>query len=103
MESDNQRFKGKSIHLGTFDTEIEASQYYEAAILVIENGQLIKAKKHKNSSDYWGVTWHKQSKKWQANPMIDGRHTVFRITRKRRGCSPSNHRLYKNPTICLIF
>jgi NUMOD4 motif/HNH endonuclease/AP2 domain len=56
----------KHINLGQFETEKEASEYYENAVLAIKNGTEIVIKKHKFSSSYKGVAWHDLSKKWIA-------------------------------------
>jgi len=52
------------VHLGTFDTEIEASEYYQNALESIKNGTEIKVKRNKYSSEYKGVSFNKKRNKW---------------------------------------
>lgn len=46
---------GKETHLGFFDDELEASNYYQEALKSIENGTEIKIKRKTNTSKYKGV------------------------------------------------
>jgi hypothetical protein len=57
---------GKHIHLGSFTDEIEASEYYQSALISIENGTEITRKEVVCSSKYTGVSWNKKSNKWDA-------------------------------------
>jgi hypothetical protein len=63
---------GKSIHLGTFNTEEEASEYYQNALKAIENYEEIVCKKLNPSSKYKGVSWYNQSNKWKAQIWMNG-------------------------------
>lgn len=56
----------KVIRLGSFDTEIEASEYYENAVLAVNNGTqiIIKDAKEGCSSSYVGVYFDKCRKRW---------------------------------------
>jgi len=54
----------KTILLGTFISEIEASEYYNDALLDISNGDQIKIKKRDTTSIFTGVTWDKHRSKW---------------------------------------
>lgn len=56
--------KGKIIYLGLFESEEEASKYYEDALLAIKNGIKIKVKKPNFTSDYKGVSWSNKRNKW---------------------------------------
>jgi len=58
------RVNKKTVHLGYFDNEKEASDYYEAALLSINNGTEIIVKPTNYSSKYKGVMWYKRSKRW---------------------------------------
>ena len=75
----NERFRakivynGKSIHLGAFKTEQEASEYYQNAVKSIENGKEIVIKRHIYSSKYKGISWHKLSKRWRAMFNLNGK------------------------------
>lgn len=64
---------GKLKHLGYFDTEKEASQYYQDALKSIDNGTEIKVKKPKVSSKYKGVHWSKVGKKWVSQIKINSK------------------------------
>jgi len=66
------KIKYKKIHLGVFDCELEASKYYENALLSIENGTEIKIKKPNWSSKHKGISWHKNQKKWILQISING-------------------------------
>lgn len=64
-------FDKKKIHLGYFDTEEEASKYYENAILSIKNKMDIKVKRKPHSSIYKGVSWVNDRTKWRSKITID--------------------------------
>ena len=64
---------GKSIHLGYFDNEEIASEYYKKALKSHLLGLPIEVKKHNFTSKYTGVSWYKASKKWQASIVINGK------------------------------
>jgi hypothetical protein len=63
--------KGVTTHLGYFNDELEASQYYENALIAIQNGTEVQIKYHKFSSQYHGVCWDKMRNKWKARLKID--------------------------------
>jgi len=67
------QIKGKQKYLGYFDSEEEASQYYQDALKSIEEGTEIKVKKPKFSSKYKGVYWDKRCNKWQSSIWINGK------------------------------
>lgn len=58
-------FKGKNTHLGFFDDENEASDYYQNALKAIENGTEIIIKRRKQASSRVGIC--KSANKWSAN------------------------------------
>jgi len=63
------RFKGRQINLGLFKIEIDAKNAYDKALSEWEQGldlNLLYPKGRNKSSQYLGVSWHKQKKKWQA-------------------------------------
>jgi len=62
----------KHIHLGFFISELEASEYYENALLSIKNGNEIIIKKIKGTSKHKGVSLDKKSKKWKSSIQIKG-------------------------------
>lgn len=64
---------GKRRKLGSFVTELEASQYYENALIAHNNGKQIIVKKAIVTSKYKGVSWHKISRKWVAQIAINGK------------------------------
>jgi len=61
----------KSIHLGLFNDEKEASLYYKNALESINNNTVINIKKAKYSSKFKGVSWSKPAKKWYSRIQID--------------------------------
>lgn len=83
---------GKSIHLGYFKIETEASEYYQNALKSIENNEEIVIKKRIFSSNYKGVRLHKHSNKWIA---------AIKINKKQKhiGCFKTEieaHNAYQN-------
>lgn len=66
-------YNGKSIHLGTFDTEEEASEYYQNALKSIENEEEIVLKRLTHTSKYKGVSWNKKMSKWVASIFINNK------------------------------
>jgi hypothetical protein len=65
--------KGKYVYIGAFDTEIEASEYYENALISIKNGTEIKTKKHIPSSVHKGISWCNTFGVWIAQATIKGK------------------------------
>lgn len=66
------KINSKNKHLGYFNTEEEASLYYESALLAIRNGEVTKVKEKATTSKYKGVSWHKGVSRWIAQITIDG-------------------------------
>lgn len=67
----------KSIFLGRFDDEIEASDAYQTALQHLNNGSIdeyLELKKPKFSSKYKGVRWDKDRNKWVSSIMVNGRN-----------------------------
>lgn len=65
----------KRIFLGSFYNEVEASQYYENALKNYNLGLPISIKKYGFSSDFKGVSFNKQRKKWNASITIKNKRT----------------------------
>jgi hypothetical protein len=65
------RINNKIINLGSFDTEQEASEYYQKALESINNGTEIIKKEAIFSSKFKGVCWHKGKLKWDASITIN--------------------------------
>jgi hypothetical protein len=61
----------KKVYLGTFNTEEEASEYYQNALISIKNGTEIIVKRKEYTSKYKGVYWRKSIKKWCARININ--------------------------------
>lgn len=64
---------GKEISLGAFEDELEASKYYENALIAIKNGEEIQVKRRKVTSKYKGVSWSVKDKVWVASIWLDGK------------------------------
>lgn len=58
-------------HLGYFDNEKEASEYYENALKAIEEGKNVKSKPFCATSIHKGVCWHKSKNKWMASSYVN--------------------------------
>lgn len=58
----------RQIHLGTFDLEIDAAKAYQKALGELNAGLDLNVlyPKKINSSNYFGVSWDKQNRKWSA-------------------------------------
>lgn len=67
------QINGKSIHLGVFDTEEEASQYYQNALKAIENGTEINRNVRTKTSKYVGVSRMEETNRWRAYTVINGK------------------------------
>jgi hypothetical protein len=82
---------GKDKHIGFFDDEKKASEYYELALLSIKNNsEIITYNNFK--SKYKGVGWNKANKKWTAQIRINGKQIHL-------GCFINEieaHNAYKN-------
>ena len=65
---------GEAIHLGYYDTEIEASNAYQLALFNIEDGSFNPSDyKPEWTSKYKGVYFNKSSNKWTAQIRINGK------------------------------
>jgi len=64
---------GKIKRLGYFNSEEEASKYYQDALKSIEEDTEVKINKPKTSSKYKGVTWVKERNKWKSQITINGK------------------------------
>ena len=64
---------GRTKRLGFFDTEEEASEYYQNALIAIEKGFEIVVKKNKFSSQYRGVMFNKGKNNFRARIIINGK------------------------------
>jgi len=66
---------GKIKHLGVFNDEKEASEYYEAALICVNEGRIedILIKKANFSSKYKGVSFDKEKNKWKSFIEINGK------------------------------
>ena len=65
---------GKDKYLGSFDNELEASEYYENALKNHLAGLPIEVKKPNFTSKYKGVSWNKPRNKWIVRICINGKN-----------------------------
>jgi len=61
----------KRIHLGFFNDEEEASEYYQKALYNFNNGLEITKKEPIFSSIFKGVCWFKRNNKWNASITVN--------------------------------
>lgn len=68
-------FLGRQKRLGIFENEEEASVYYEAALICIQESRFrdIKVKKYNNRARYKGVYFIKEKNKWRYSVTISGK------------------------------
>lgn len=64
---------GIDVRLGSFDNELEASKYYENAVIALQNGTEINIKPPNYSSKHKGVCWNKSKNRWVSTIFIRGR------------------------------
>jgi len=67
------KLNGVKKHLGYFSSEIEASEYYENAIISHNKGSEIIIKIPKYTSKYTGVSWYKRLNKWRSKIQKNGK------------------------------
>lgn len=68
------RIDGKLKHLGYFEKELEAKEYYDNALKSFYNNEEIKTKKRKKISKYIGVSFDKNTNKWFSQIIINGKN-----------------------------
>jgi len=67
------RVNGELKRLGAFTSEEEASEYYQNALIAIENNEEMIVKIPIQTSNYKGVSWKKLNSKWAAQIMKNGK------------------------------
>ena len=68
------KHNGGSVHLGYYNTEIEASNTYQSALSKIKDGSFdCNDYKPKFTSEYKGVSFYKRDNKWLAYITINGK------------------------------
>jgi hypothetical protein len=68
---------GKSIRLGTFETEQEASEYYQKALKSIENDEEIVIKRFVYTSKYKNIYFDKVKDKWVSYAKFKGKRLEY--------------------------
>ena len=83
------QYEGRRFHLGSFGSEIEASNAYQSALIEINNGSFNPADyKPKWMSKYKGVSFRKDTRRWLAYTTVNGK-------RKYIGCFPTEIEAYQ--------
>lgn len=67
------RINGKKVYLGNFDSQEEASLFYNNALKNHLLGLKIEIKKPNWSSKYKGVSWYKTKSKWVSKISVNGK------------------------------
>lgn len=68
------RINGKEINLGNYETEQEAHEAYVTAVAQYEKtGSVVPRRIRVKTSQYIGVSWAKNAKKWRASAKINGK------------------------------
>lgn len=70
----NIHINSKLINLGSFETEEEASFFYEQSLIAYNNDKEIIVKKPILTSKHKGVTWNKRLKKWVSQKTINNKN-----------------------------
>lgn len=70
-------YKKQTIGLGYFESEKEASKYYENALKAIENGTEIVKKIRKKTSKYKHICFDNGKKKWRAYVVVDKKYKTI--------------------------
>lgn len=65
--------KGERYHLGSFNNELEAVEYYNNALKSIERGEDITIKRDIYTSKHVGVSYNKRLNKWHAYKAVSGK------------------------------
>lgn len=60
-------------HLGFFDDEKEAAEFYNNAVISFSNNQEIIVKERNYKSKLKGVGWHSKNKKWTSQIRVNGK------------------------------
>jgi len=69
------KHNGADVHLGCYDTEIEASNAYQEALSKVKDGSFNSDDyKPKFASEYKGVSFYKRDNKWVAQIRINGKN-----------------------------
>lgn len=66
--------KSKTIYLGSFEKEIDASNFYENAVNSINLKKEIILERKTFTSKYKGVSWNKCKNKWEVYKKINGKN-----------------------------
>jgi hypothetical protein len=68
------KINNERINLGYFINEIDASNSYQEALDMMNNGKTVLSKKRKLTSNFKGVSWHKATGKWCAQFIRNGEY-----------------------------
>lgn len=87
---------GKTLSLGTFDTQEEATEYYQNAVKAIENGKEIKHNRKEKTSKFKGVHFSNIRKNWVSTFIINKNNNYIGVFKTEQEAYEARENYIKN-------